>query len=91
LQQAFDLITALRRIARQQLAQAGANTAYQQALFWHTLNVMRLKTIEPERKRQALASAALILERHFKPPPPNLPLVRGGTVPPLTRGRLGGG
>jgi CheY-like chemotaxis protein len=66
LQQAFDLITTLRRIARQQLTQTGANTAYQQALFWHTLNVMRLKTIEPERKRQALASAALILERHFK-------------------------
>lgn len=65
LQQAFELVTTLRRIARQQLAQAGAITAYQQALFWHTLNVMRLKTVEPERKRQALAAAALILERHL--------------------------
>jgi DNA-binding response OmpR family regulator len=65
LQQAFDLVTALRRIARQQLTQVGANRAYQQALFWHTLNVMRLKTVEPERKRQALVAAALLLERHF--------------------------
>lgn len=65
LQQAFELVTTLRRIARQQLAQEGAITAYQQALFWHTLNVMRLKTVAPDRKRQALVAAALILERHL--------------------------
>lgn len=66
LQHAFDLITALRRIAREQLQRQGSMTDYHQALFWHTLNLLRLKTVEPARKRQALAAAALLLEKHLR-------------------------
>lgn len=60
LQQAFDLITALRRTARELLAREGAMDEYYQALFWHALNVVRFRTLTRERKQQALVSAALL-------------------------------
>ncbi len=62
LQQAFDIIAALRRIARSQLALTGDMSDYYQALFWHALNVVRLKTPSSAHKRQALIAAALTTE-----------------------------
>ncbi len=63
LQQAFDIITALRRIARERLALTGSMDAYYQALFWHALNMARLKTPSLAYKRQAIIAAALVTER----------------------------
>ena len=62
LQRAFDLTAAVRRIAREQLALEGNMSEYYQALFWHTLNIVRLKNRSAERKWQALVSAALLAE-----------------------------
>lgn len=63
LQQAFDIIVALRRIARERLSLSGSMEAYYQALFWHALNVVRMKTFSRAHKRQALVAAALVTER----------------------------
>lgn len=63
LQQAFDLIAAVRRIAGERLGLQGSMHEYYQALFWHTLNMVRLKTVGVERKQQALVSAAILAER----------------------------
>jgi len=60
LQQAFDIIMALRRIAREHLTLAGSMDEYYQALFWHALNVVRFQTLTNEHKQQALVSAALL-------------------------------
>lgn len=62
LQQAFDLIAAVRRIACELLGLQGNMHEYYQALFWHTINMVRLKTISTERKQQALLSAAFLAE-----------------------------
>ena len=63
LQQAFDLITAVRRIAGERVALQADMHEYYQALFWHTINMVRLKTVSVERKQQALLSAAFLAER----------------------------
>lgn len=66
LQQAFDLIAAVRRIACEQLGLQGSMQEYYQALFWHTINIVRLKTMSTEHKQQAMLSAALLAEQQFK-------------------------
>lgn len=66
LQQAFDIITALRRIAREHLTLTGSMDEYYQALFWHALNVVRFQTLTPAHKQQALVSAALLGEQMRK-------------------------
>ena len=58
--QAFDIITALRRTARELLMMSGAMDEYYQALFWHALYIAQVKMTAPERKQQALISAALL-------------------------------
>jgi len=63
LQQAFDIITAVRRTARELLMMSGAMDEYYQALFWHALYIAQVKMIAPERKQQALISAALLSEQ----------------------------
>jgi thiamine kinase-like enzyme len=63
LQQAFDIITALRRTARELLLMRGAIDEYYQALFWHAIYIAQVKGIAPERKQQALISAALLCEK----------------------------
>jgi CheY-like chemotaxis protein len=58
-----QIIAALRRISAQQLALHGDMHDYYVALFWHTLNIVRLRQVEPDRKRYALLAAALLAER----------------------------
>lgn len=63
LDHAYQVITGLRRIASNLTGLAGDSREYYQALFIHTLNIIRLRHISPEWKRYALLSAALIRER----------------------------
>lgn len=63
LDHAYGVISALRGIAAKILNLDGDMREYYQALFIHTLNVMRLRHISPERKEYALLSAALICQR----------------------------
>jgi hypothetical protein len=58
-----QVIAALRQIAAQQLALDGDMQDYYMALFWHTLNIVRLRQVEPARKRHALLSASVLAER----------------------------
>jgi hypothetical protein len=58
-----QIIAALRRIAARQLALHGNMHDYYVALFWHTLNILRLRQVDIVRKRSALLSAALLAER----------------------------
>ncbi|MBX3009939.1 MAG: response regulator [Caldilineaceae bacterium] len=61
LQQTFAIIVALRQIARELLTLSGPMAAYQQALFWHALNVARFTQLSDTRRQQALVAAALLL------------------------------
>lgn len=63
LDHAYQVIMALRHIASTLLGLAGDMGEYYQALFIHTLNIIRLRHISPEWKQYALLSAALIRER----------------------------
>jgi CheY-like chemotaxis protein len=58
-----QIIAALRRIAAKQLALDGSMHDYYLALFWHTLNIIRLRQVDAVRKRHALLAAALLAER----------------------------
>jgi hypothetical protein len=58
-----QLISALRRTAAKQLALDGDMRDYAVALFWHTLNMVRLRQVAPVRKWHALLAAAMLAER----------------------------
>jgi hypothetical protein len=60
---AYHVILALRRLAVQLIGLEGEMAEYYQALFWHTLNILRLRHIAPAGKTYALLSAALLSER----------------------------
>jgi len=59
----YRVVSALRRIASELIDLAGDMREYYQALFIHTLNIMRLRHISAEKKEHALLSAALICQR----------------------------
>ncbi len=63
LDHAYQVLTALRHIASSLIGLTGDMGEYYQALFIHTLNIIRLRHISPEWKQYALLSAALIRER----------------------------
>ena len=63
LDHAYQVIAALRHIASSLIGLSGDMSEYYQALFIHTLNIIRLRHITPEWKQYALLSAALIRER----------------------------
>lgn len=60
---AYQVILALRRLAVQLIGLEGEMAEYYQALFWHTLNILRLRHIGPAGKTYALLAAALLSER----------------------------
>jgi CheY-like chemotaxis protein len=60
---AYQVILALRRLAVQLMGLEGEMAEYYQALFWHTLNILRLRHITSAGKTYALLSAALLSER----------------------------
>lgn len=60
---AYRIVQALRRIASELIQLDGDMGEYYQALFWHTLNIMRLRHIKPAKKEHALLSAALLCQR----------------------------
>jgi hypothetical protein len=57
------VITAMRRLAAEQLHLSDDLYDYYTALFWHTLNVLRMRRMTRHAKRLALLSAALLAER----------------------------
>lgn len=63
LDHAYQIVLALRRIASDLINLEGDMREYYQALFIHTLNIMRLRHISVEKKEHALLSAALICQR----------------------------
>lgn len=63
LDHAYRVVIALRRIAADLIDLEGDTREYYQALFLHTLNIMRLRHISIEKKEHALLSAALICQR----------------------------
>jgi hypothetical protein len=63
LSHAYQVILALRRLAVQLIQLEGEMAEYYQALFWHTLNILRLRHIAPPGKTYALLAAALLSER----------------------------
>ena len=63
LNHAYQVILALRRIASDLLDLEDDMCEYYQALFLHTLNIMRLHHIRAEKKEHALLSASLICQR----------------------------
>jgi DNA-binding response OmpR family regulator len=63
LSHAYQVILALRRLAVQLIGLEGEMAEYYQALFWHTLNILRLRHIASAGKTFALLSAALLSER----------------------------
>ena len=63
LDHAYQIVLALHRIASDLINLEGDMREYYQALFIHTLNIMRLRHISVEKKEHALLSAALICQR----------------------------
>lgn len=63
LDHAYRIVQALRRIASELIQLEGDMREYYQALFWHTLNIMRLRHIKPAKKEHALLAAALLCQR----------------------------
>lgn len=63
LNHAYRVVLALRRIASDLIDLEGDMREYYQALFIHTLNIMRLRHISVEKKEYALLSASLICQR----------------------------
>lgn len=63
LDHAYRVVLALRRIASDLIDLEGDMREYYQALFIHTLNIMRLRYISAEKKEHALLSASLICQR----------------------------
>lgn len=63
LNHAYQVVLALRRTAFELIDLTGDMRQYYQALFLHTLNMMRLRHISPGKKEHALLSAALICQR----------------------------
>jgi hypothetical protein len=63
LNHAYRVVLALRRIASDLLDLEGDMREYYQALFIHTLNIMRLRHISAEKKEHSLLSASLICQR----------------------------
>jgi len=59
----YKVVSALRRIASELIDLEGDMREYYQALFLHTLNIMRLRHISAEKKEHALLAAALICQR----------------------------
>jgi hypothetical protein len=59
----YQTVTALRRIAFELIHLEGDAREYYIALFFHTINAIRLRYISKEKKEHALLSAALICER----------------------------
>jgi hypothetical protein len=57
------VVEGIRQLAVEQLNLTGDLYPYYTALFWHALNVVRLQRIDPDKKRYALISAALLAER----------------------------
>ncbi len=60
---AFQVISTLRRMAVDVIKYDSDALPYYQGLFYQTLNVIRLKKIDAQKKQHALLSAALICER----------------------------
>lgn len=60
---AFEIIMAVRKLAAELINLENDMQEYYQALFWHTLNILRFKSIGEYRKEYALLSASLIAER----------------------------
>ncbi|MGB0388605.1 MAG: response regulator [Ardenticatenaceae bacterium] len=73
LDHAYRVVAALRRIAYDLIRLDGDMREYYQALFWHTLNIIRLRHITPQKKEHALLSAALICQRLEEWPKWHLP------------------
>lgn len=63
LEHAYRVISAMRHTAAKLTSLHGDMREYYQALFIHTLNILCLRHINPERKEYALLSAALICQR----------------------------
>lgn len=59
----YQVVLALRQIASELLDLQGDMREYYQALFFHTLKIMRLRSISTDKKEHALLSAALICRR----------------------------
>ena len=71
LAKAYAVILALRRLAFDLVRPEKDMQEYYQAVFMHTLKVLRLRHIERGKKEHALLSAALLCERlDFWPEPP---------------------
>lgn len=68
LSHAYQIVAALRRIAAELLHLDADMKEYYIALLFHTLNILRLKHITPQKKRHALLAAALICQRLEKWP-----------------------
>ena len=60
---AYQTILGLRQIASDLIDLEGNMLEYYQALFFHTLNIIRLQHIDNKKKEHALLSGALIYQR----------------------------
>jgi CheY-like chemotaxis protein len=60
---AYQVICHLRQIAGNLIQTEGNMKEYYEALFVHTLNILRLKHILPQKKEHALMAAALMCQR----------------------------
>ncbi len=74
----YQVVLALRDIAANLINLEGDMREYYQAIFFHTLKIMRLRHIYADKKEHALLSAALICERlddwpHWPTPSPSTP------------------
>jgi CheY-like chemotaxis protein len=58
-----QVITTVRTLVVEQLRLTGDLRDYYEALFWHTLNLVRLRTVDPQGKEDALLCAALLAQR----------------------------
>lgn len=62
-QKAYQVICNLRQVAGSLIQMEGEMREYYEALFIHTLNILRLKHILPKKKEHALMAASLACQR----------------------------
>lgn len=60
---AYQIVQGLRGIASEVTGLQGDIREYYYAVFFHTLNIVRLQHIDPDKKRHALLAASLTCER----------------------------